>query len=456
MHRKLQEIIRTTKEDLLNRKKENPVVVVKSGSVRPFAKAVRKGFLSIIAEVKLASPSEKKLGDEKAITKRVKEYEKGGADAISVVTEKHFFKGNPQFVVKIKKAVSLPVLQKDFILDSYQLHEAKNAGADAVLLIARIVSKQELVNLVEEAQKLGLEPVVEVCSRADLNKALSTGTGIIAVNARDLDTFKVDVDKACKLLKQIPDQYIKLGFSGVLSKKEADKYRAAGANAILIGTGLMKTKDITAFIRGVRSVGVKICATRSLKAAQTAVGNGADFLGMVFTPLIKTHTVDMKVAKEIGRKMKGKINLVGVFQNMPLSFVQKMIKECNLDYIQLHGDESPEYLRKIKAKKIKAFRFNGDFSLEKARKQMKRYKADYYLVDRIKQSEGPMLDLKTVAPLAKEFPLIFAGGLNPDNVAQIVRTVKPVVVDVASGVETNQEQDLKKIKKFIQNAKEAI
>lgn len=466
MHKKLQAIIKKTKEDLLKRKKGKPLTVI-SRSVatkqstklrrlpRPF-RARNDGGLGIIAEVKLASPTEKKLGDEKDLIKRVKEYEKGGANAISVVTEKHFFKGNPDFVGKIKKAVSLPVLQKDFILDQYQLIEAKNGGADAILLIARIVSKNDLILLVKEAQKIGLEPVVEICSQADLAKALATNTKIIAVNARDLDTFKVDVDKACRLLKKVPDKYIKLGFSGVLSKKEVQKYQVAGVDAILIGTGLMKTNDISGFIKGLRSVGVKICATRSLKAAEAAYKNGAEFLGMVFTPLIKTHTVDMKVAKQIGKSMKGKINLVGVFQSMPLREVQKIIKDCNLDFGQFHGDESSDYLKQIKVKKIKAFRFNGDFSLEKARRQMKKYKVDYYLVDRIKQSEGPMLDLKTVAPLAKEFPLFFAGGLNPDNVAEIVKSVRPLVVDVASGVETNGQQDLNKIKKFIKNAKGVI
>lgn len=201
------------------------------------------------------------------------------------------------------------------------------------------------------------------------------------------------------------------------------------------------------------SVKIKICATRSLEAAQAASSEGAEFLGLVFTPRVKTHTVNMKVAKKICKKMKGRVSLVGVFQNMPISEVKKIIADCNLDYCQFHGDETPEYIKEIKTKIIKAFRFPAEFDIDKARKQMKRFKVDFYLVDRIKQSEGPMLNLETVSHLAKEFPLIFAGGLNPDNVANVVRKVRPMVVDIASGVETNGHQDIEKIKLFIRNTK---
>lgn len=200
-------------------------------------------------------------------------------------------------------------------------------------------------------------------------------------------------------------------------------------------------------------VKIKICATRSVEAAQLAANEGAEFLGLVFTPHIKTHTVDREVAKEIGKKMKGKINLVGVFQNMPFKEVQQIITDCNLDYAQFHGDESPEYIKQIKVKIIKAFRFAGDFDIEKARRQIQRYAVDSYLFDRIRQSEGPMLNLEKVSILAKEFPLVFAGGLNADNVVEVIKKVKPVIVDVASGVETNEQQDLEKIKAFIRNVK---
>lgn len=200
-------------------------------------------------------------------------------------------------------------------------------------------------------------------------------------------------------------------------------------------------------------VKVKICATRSLRAAEVAWEAGAEFIGMVFTPLVKTHTVDSAVARKIGKELKGKSQLVGVFQNMPLSDALSIIDDCNLDYAQFHGYESAEYISKIKINVIKAFRFSGAVSIQKAREEMRKFNVQYYLVDRIKQSEGPMLDLESARVLAEEFPLVFAGGLTPENVADVTRTVRPKIVDVASGVETDGMQDLEKIKRFVKNAK---
>jgi len=245
MHKKLEDILSKVIEELLKKKQND----------NSFYKAMQRfanGKVAIIAEVKFASPTEVNLGSPDELLIRIKEYEKGGADAISVVTEKHFFNGDPLFVGKIKQAVSLPILQKDFVIDEYQIYEEKLAGSDAILFIARILSKEDLIHFVKKAQEIGLEPVVEINSEDDLKKAVQTETEIIAVNARDLDTFEVDVDKACSILRMIPDNYTKLGFSGIKGRKEAEKYQKAGANGILIGTSLMKSKNIKEFIEGIK------------------------------------------------------------------------------------------------------------------------------------------------------------------------------------------------------------
>lgn len=212
----------------------------------------KKGPLAIIAEIKLASPTHKHLGNEDEIINRAKQYEQAGADAISVITEKNIFKGDPSFIAEIKQAVSLPILQKDFIFDSHQVYESKRVGADALLLIAKILSKKDLISLVNLVKKIGLEPVVEVNNEDDLKKAIVTQTDIIAVNARNLDTFEVNVNKACELLKKVPAKFIKLGFSGVKGKREVKKYQAAKVNGILIGTSLMKAPNILQFMERIR------------------------------------------------------------------------------------------------------------------------------------------------------------------------------------------------------------
>ena len=453
----LKEIIAIKQEDIKRMQDKKQLIKSKEGFA--FRELFNKAKMGLIAEVKFASPTNPSLGSVDELLERVKAYEEARADAISIITENHFFKGDSAFVTKVKKTVKLPVLQKDFVIDEKQIYQAKEIGSDALLLIARLVDKETLKNFVNLCFSLGIEPVVEINSKEDLEKAVKTKTNIIAVNARDLETFVVDIANACELMKKIPDKFIKLGFSGIYSAKEVAMYKRAGAKGVLVGTSLMKAKNVNRLIKNLQvlpdkaSVQVKICATRSLKAAQIAAESGAEFLGMVFTPHTKTHTVSMQVAKKIGKIMKGKIQLVGVFQNMPLEEVQQIITECNLDFAQFHGDEQPEYIDQIKVKVIKAFRFPGDVNLSQARKQMKKYQVNYYLVDRIKQSEGPMLDFEKVKALAKEFPLVFAGGLNPENVAEVIQVVKPVMVDVASGVEIDGKQDLQKIRSFVKNAK---
>lgn len=256
MHNRLEDIIVKTREDLIKRKQQLSLdglrdLIGKQLS-RSFTRAIKNpknGSIAIIAEVKLASSTEEKLGEARDIQTRVREYELAGVDCISVVTEKHFFNGDPVFVEKIKQSVSLPVLQKDFVIDPYQVYESKQAEADAILLIARILSEEELISLVKEAKQIGIAPIVEIQSIEDLKKAKITEAEIIAVNARDLDTFKVSVDKACELLSRVSNFYIRLGFSGVLEKADVEKYKNAGANGILIGTSLMKAKNISQFLK---------------------------------------------------------------------------------------------------------------------------------------------------------------------------------------------------------------
>src|SRR6266700_1535424 len=124
---------------------------------------------------------------------------------ISIITEKHYFKGDISFISKVKENVSLPVLQKDFIIDPVQIYEAKEAGADALLLISRLVTERQLQKFVSLCFSLGIEPVVEINNEEDLKKTITTKTNIIAVNARDLDTFIVDIEKACLLMQEIPN-----------------------------------------------------------------------------------------------------------------------------------------------------------------------------------------------------------------------------------------------------------
>jgi len=209
--------------------------------------------IGLIAEVKFASPTNPNLGSKEKLLDRVKKYEKGGADAISIITEKYFFKGDVKSIELVREQIKLPVLQKDFVIDKRQIYQAKEVGSDALLLIARLVDKKTLQSFVELCFELDIEPVVEMNNEEDLKKTLATKTNIIAVNARNLENFKIDIDAACKLIKKIPNKYIKLGFSGINSKKEVIKYKNAGARGVLVGTSLMKTENIKEFIERLKT-----------------------------------------------------------------------------------------------------------------------------------------------------------------------------------------------------------
>lgn len=249
MHNILLEIINKTKQDLLVRKKLNLL-----NNSKFYAIFLKPKFgAGIIAEVKFASPTRSALGSPDTLLLRVKQYQQAGADAISVITEKHFFNGRLEFVTEVKKITPLPVLQKDFVVDEYQIFESKKLGTDAILLIAKILNQRILNKFVKLALDLGIEPVVEINNEEDLEKACGTKTHIIAANARNLNTLEIDVDNACKLINKIPKKYIRVGFSGIKGKKEMEKYKNAGASGVLIGTSLMKSDNISQFIKDIRT-----------------------------------------------------------------------------------------------------------------------------------------------------------------------------------------------------------
>lgn len=238
MHDILVNITNRRHQDLLAEKQNN----------RFKAALIGTKHIPIIGEIKLASPSAGKLGSVENLPQRVRAYCAGGVAAISVITEKHFFDGDIAFVSLIKRTANVPILQKDFVIDDYQIYQAKALGSDAILLIAKLVNTKTLQRFVRVAKSIGIEPVVEIGNSDELAMALRTQTDVIAVNARNLDTFEVNVATACQLLGQIPDRLIRLGFSGIQSVNEVRQYQAAGAQGVLVGTSLMKAADPPAFL----------------------------------------------------------------------------------------------------------------------------------------------------------------------------------------------------------------
>lgn len=212
---------------------------------RNFQKSLSKKGINLIAEIKKASPSKGILSYDFNLLSLAKIYQRSGVDAISVLTDKMFFKGKLEYIKKIKKITNLPILRKDFIIDAYQVYETKKACADAILLIASILTKDKLKNLMDLSRKLGLYSLVEVHTKNDLKKAISVGAKIIGINNRSLKTFKVDLKTTKKLINLIPHNKIIVSESGINTKKDVLYLKKLKKiNAILVGEALVKSKDI--------------------------------------------------------------------------------------------------------------------------------------------------------------------------------------------------------------------
>lgn len=213
-----------------------------------FAALAKPGPIRLIAEVKKASPSQGVIRADFDPVAIAQTYERHGAACISVLTDESYFQGSLDYLRQIRAAVNLPVLRKDFILDRYQLLEARAAGADAVLLIAECLDDCRLRALHNEALELGLTPLVELYEPANLPRVLDAGATLIGVNNRDLRTFQVDLGHTLRLRSQIPPECLLVGESGIRTREDVERLEAAGVDAMLVGESLMRQPDIGAAV----------------------------------------------------------------------------------------------------------------------------------------------------------------------------------------------------------------
>ncbi|MFN3870234.1 MAG: indole-3-glycerol phosphate synthase TrpC [Aquificaceae bacterium] len=209
-----------------------------------FEKALTSCRTRIIAEVKRASPSEGLIKEVSAV-EQAKVYERAGAIAISVLTEKNFFKGSLEDLYEVRRAVSLPLLRKDFIIHPIQVLEAKAFGADIVLLIVRVLEDSLLKDLLEYSKELGLSHIAEVFSLEEARRALKAGAHIIGINNRDLDTLKIDLNLSERLAPKIKEMGARfvIAESGIYNREQVLRLENLGVDAFLVGTSLMKSQD---------------------------------------------------------------------------------------------------------------------------------------------------------------------------------------------------------------------
>ncbi|MCL2321792.1 MAG: indole-3-glycerol phosphate synthase TrpC [Oscillospiraceae bacterium] len=245
----LQEIVKSTEERIEEKKKAIPCAKIielaqeKSLSGFPFEKMLNADDISFICEIKKASPSKGIIAQDFPYTDIAKQYEEAGAAAISVLTEPEYFKGSDEYLKEIASIVSIPILRKDFIVDSYMIYESKVLGASAILLICSILSQNIISEYIAIAHSLGLSVLVETHNEDEIHMALSSGARIIGVNNRNLETFEVDIDLSSSLRKLVPEGILFVSESGIKSNEDIVKLRKAGVNAVLIGETIMRSSD---------------------------------------------------------------------------------------------------------------------------------------------------------------------------------------------------------------------
>lgn len=209
-----------------------------------FKAAQNREGISIIAEVKKASPSKGLICKDFNPVKIAQEYEQSGADAISVLTEEDFFQGSGEYLAQVKKTVKIPVLRKDFIFDIWQIYESALMGADAILLIAAILSTDELKTFRRQANQLNMDALVEVHNDKELKSAIDSGADIIGINNRDLYTFNVSIKTTGNLLSRIPKGITVVSESGIEKRSDMVYLEKLGVDAVLIGESLMRAKSV--------------------------------------------------------------------------------------------------------------------------------------------------------------------------------------------------------------------
>ncbi|MGZ3618119.1 MAG: bifunctional indole-3-glycerol-phosphate synthase TrpC/phosphoribosylanthranilate isomerase TrpF [Ktedonobacteraceae bacterium] len=463
----LDRIISQTRFDLEQRKRLTPIeeqqrLALVQSKPRNFLQSLNvRSKIGLIAEVKRASPSKGIFAPEFDPVELAQIYAANGAAAISVLTEPHFFLGSFDYLTAIKLAVSVPVLCKDFIIDEYQVYEARAWGADAILLICAILDRNQLQRLLGVARDLNMHCLVEVHNSEEVQRAISAGARIIGINCRDLKTFHMQPNLIRDLRPLIPKDTVVVAESGIHTTTDARRLARYNVHAMLVGESLVTSSDIPAqicaLLKGANeNVQVKICGLSTTDQILTASDSGVDLLGLMFYEPSSRY-IQPQVAKEILKTFEDGQNspdTVGIFVNKEAGYINDVVDDVGLHFVQLHGDESPEFCTHIHRPVIKALRLNEN--------------SHPHLVEAYFQSTWRiLLDTPTLKwggtgethdwvlahSIAQKTPIFLAGGLTPANVGEAIQQVHPWGVDVSSGVETHGKKDIKKIRAFVENTR---
>ena len=428
----------------------------------PFEAALRQQDFNFICEVKKASPSKGIIAEHFPYLDIAKEYEVAGAAAISVLTEPDFFKGDKKYLQEIASTVKIPVLRKDFIIDEYQIYQAKVWGASAILLICACLDVPTLTKFRELADSLGLSSLVEAHDEKEVQMAIDCGARIIGVNNRNLKDFTVDVQNSVRLRNLVQDDVIFVSESGLETPEDIQVLRDNNIGVALMGETFMRSPNKVeklAYLYGPTyyTPKVKMCGISKVETIPAVVEAKPDYMGLVFAPSKRQVTVDQAkiLIEELHKQCINHydtkvVKTVGVFVNETLDNLVRIADTANLDAVQLHGDEDETFIQSLKERTNvevwKAIQIRTAADTEKWIDSS----ADMLLFDAYHKDErggtGEVFDWSSLD--AFERPFMLAGGIDSTNVARAIRTVRPYGIDISSGIETNGMKDDKKITAF--------
>jgi len=378
------------------------------------------------------------------------------------LTEPDFFKGDKKYLQEIANTVKIPVLRKDFIIDEYQIYQAKVWGASAILLICACLDVPTLTKFRELADSLGLSSLVEAHDEHEVQMAIDCGARIIGVNNRNLKDFTVDVQNSVRLRNLVQDDVIFVSESGLETPEDIQVLRDNNIGVALMGETFMrspnKVEKLT-YLYGPTyyTPKVKMCGISKVETIPAVVEAKPDYMGLVFAPSKRQVTVEQAkiLIEELHKQCINHydtkvVKTVGVFVNETLDNLVRIADTANLDAVQLHGDEDEAFIQSLKERTNvevwKAVQIRSAADVEKWIDSS----ADILLFDAYHKDErggtGEVFDWSSLD--AFERPFMLAGGIDSTNVARAIRTVRPYGIDISSGIETNGVKDDEKIKAF--------
>ena len=478
----LDKIIEATKIRVAQEKQVETPEAVKAAALAmsadtgfPFEAALHQQDFNFICEVKKASPSKGIIAEHFPYLEIAKEYEVAGAAAISVLTEPDFFKGDKKYLQEIASTVKIPVLRKDFIIDEYQIYQAKVWGASAILLICACLDVPTLTKFRELADSLGLSSLVEAHDEVEVQMAIDCGARIIGVNNRNLKDFTVDVQNSVRLRNLVQDDVIFVSESGLETPEDIQVLRDNNIGVALMGETFMRSPnkiEKLAYLYGSTyyTPKVKMCGISKIETIPAVIEANPDYMGLVFAPSKRQVTVDQAktLVEELHKQYANRYNrdaeqysnqtlihqesikTVGVFVNETVESLLKIAKEVKLDVIQLHGDEDESFIQILKEQSnVEVWKAVQVRSAADAEAWIDS-SADMLLFDAYHKDErggtGEVFDWSSLDEF--ERPFMLAGGINSTNVARAIRTVRPYGIDISSGIETEGVKDDDKIKAF--------